>query len=96
MNKATALDNRIRGITKEDYERQEYEVSTMDSEKLARLLEYIARGYIGDYNFIGTDEDFENHLQYGTADFERSRRFIQKLFRTAETCEKRQIFFQRL
>ena len=62
MNKATALDNRIRGITKEDYERQEYEVSTMESEKLARLLEYIARGYIGDYNFIGTDEDFENHL----------------------------------
>lgn len=62
MNKATALDNRIRGITKEDYERQEYEVSIMESEKLARLLEYIARGYIGDYNFIGTDEDFENHL----------------------------------
>ena len=62
MNKATALDNRIRGITKEDYERQEYEVSTMESEKLARLLEYIARGYIGDYNFTGTDEDFENHL----------------------------------
>ena len=62
MNKATALDNKIRGITKEDYDRQEYEVSTMDSEKLARLLEYIARGYIGDYNFIGTDEDVENHL----------------------------------
>ena len=62
MNKITALDNRIRGITKKDYERQEYEVSTMDSEKLAKLLEYIARGYIGDYNFIGTDEDFENHL----------------------------------
>lgn len=62
MNKDTALDNKIRGITKEDYERQEYEVSTMESEKLARLLEYIARGYIGDYNFTGTDEDFENHL----------------------------------
>ena len=56
------LTNRIHGITKEDYERQEYEVSCLSNEKIASLLECITRGHIGDYNFTGTDEDLENHL----------------------------------
>lgn len=56
------LTNRIHGITKEDYDRQEYEVSCMSNEQLALLLECVAKIRIGDYKFNGTDEDLENHL----------------------------------
>lgn len=56
------LTNRVHGITKEDYDRQEHEVSCMSNEQLALLLECITKIRIGDYKFNGTDEDLENHL----------------------------------
>lgn len=45
----------------DDYDEQETTVTGMTMNELVDVLEYIDRGYIGHYNFTGTEDDFENH-----------------------------------
>lgn len=51
----------VREYEKEDYEQQEYTVENMSRKQLAESIEGIARGHIGDYNFTGSETDFDNH-----------------------------------
>ncbi len=51
----------IKEYEKKDYEQQEYTVEHMSRKELASSIEGIVRGYIGDYNFTGSEDDFENH-----------------------------------
>lgn len=45
------------------YENEDYDkISTeMTNEEVVELLLYIKRGYIPDYNYTGSEEDFENY-----------------------------------
>ena len=46
---------------KEDYDAAKAEIDNMSNEELANALSSIGRGYVGDYNFTGKEDDFENY-----------------------------------
>lgn len=44
-----------------EFELEDYQAyrDNLTNEEIINRLEYIGRGYIGDYNFTGTESDFE-------------------------------------
>lgn len=46
---------------KKDYEQQEAEIDVMEFGELAEWIRHIARGWLPDYNFTGSEEDFDSH-----------------------------------
>ena len=47
----------------EDYEQQRYDVWHKSMAELANFIEYVARGYLSDYNYTGSESDFYNHYE---------------------------------
>lgn len=45
----------------EDYNIQEEQVEKMSTKELADYVRYVARGWLPDYNFTGTEDDFAQH-----------------------------------
>lgn len=45
------------------YDMTDYEIAkdTMTLQDIAKYLENIKRGYVGDYNFTGDEDDFERY-----------------------------------
>lgn len=46
-----------------EYEMKDYKEASdkMTNADIINLLEYIKRGYLPDYNYTGSEEDFENY-----------------------------------
>lgn len=53
----------MRQYTVTEYEREDYEdfKRNLTSEQAIGLLERISRGYLPDYNFTGTEDDFDDY-----------------------------------
>ncbi len=53
----------MRTYTVTEYDREDYDAvrENMTNDEVIRLLERIDRGWIPDYNFTGTEDDFENY-----------------------------------
>jgi hypothetical protein len=53
----------MRTYTVTEYDREDYDAvrENMTNDEAIRLLERIDRGWIPDYNFTGTEDDFENY-----------------------------------
>ena len=51
----------MKEYTVKEYEMEDYEKASkeMTNEDAINLLEYIKRGYLSDYNFTGSEKDFE-------------------------------------
>lgn len=51
----------ITTYTTEDYDEQREQVYKMSNKELSDCVRYVARGYLPDYNYTGSEEDFEAH-----------------------------------
>ena len=53
----------MRTYTVTEYDREDYDTvrEDMTNDEAIRLLEHIDRGWIPDYNFTGTEDDFQNY-----------------------------------
>lgn len=53
----------MRQYTVTEYEQEDYEdfKRNLTSEQAIALLERISRGYLPDYNFTGTEDDFDDY-----------------------------------
>ena len=60
----------MRQYTVTEYEQEDYEYfkRNLTSEQAIELLERISRGYLPDYNFTGTKDDFDNYCLHKAID----------------------------
>ena len=56
----------MRQYTVTEYEKEDYEdfKRNLTSEQAIELLERISRGYLPDYNFTGTENDYEYYCMH--------------------------------
>ena len=60
----------MRQYTVTEYEREDYDdfKRNLTNEQAIQLLERISRGYLPDYNFTGTEDDFDNYCLHKAID----------------------------
>ena len=61
---------RMRRYTVTEYEQEDYDYfkRNLTSKKAIEFLERISRGYLPDYNFTGTEDDFDNYCLHKAID----------------------------
>lgn len=62
----------MRKYTVVEYDKEDYDAAedNMTLSEVANALAYVKRGYVGDYNFTGEEDDFERfklHIAMGKA-----------------------------
>lgn len=69
----------MRQYTVTEYEQEDYEYfeRNLTNKKSIEFLERISRGYLPDYNFTGTEDDFDNYCLH------------QAIYKAIEALEER-------
>ena len=69
----------MRQYTVTEYEQEDYEYfeRNLTNKKAIEFLERISRGYLPDYNFTGTEDDFDNYCLH------------QAIYKAIEALEER-------